>query len=123
MDAESKLKIHWIEIIFSIFITIVTLLVVGKYFSMNLTDKELYYHIENLFNWFSENLFSKTLIDKVEKEFKDSFCYTMKGRKKENFNICANKQNICDWVCKKASKKDFKEFEKIFQIIEKVLKK
>lgn len=50
MDAESKLKIHWIEIIFSIFITIVTLLVVGKYFSMNLTDKELYYHIENLFN-------------------------------------------------------------------------
>ena len=68
-----------------------------------------------------ENLFKQDFIEKVEKNFSSDFSYLMKGWVKKNFKIDSNKQDICDWICQNGTKEDFKNFEKIFEIIEKII--
>lgn len=68
-----------------------------------------------------ENLFKQGLIDKVETQFPNDFSYLMKAGNKKNFKIDSNKQNICNWICQNGTKDDFKNFEKIFKIIEDIL--
>ena len=68
-----------------------------------------------------ENLFEQDLINKVETEFPNDFSYLMKAGNKKNFKIDSNKQSICDWICQNGTKDDFKNFVKVFEIIENIL--
>lgn len=78
---------------------------------------------ENLLQRGIENLFKKTFLDNVIKENKECFSYLVKGGKKENHRIIdGQKQTICKWICDNGQKKDFKNFEKIFEIIDSIIK-
>jgi predicted ATPase len=68
-----------------------------------------------------ENLFKTALINKAKKQFPSDFSYLVKNDKKENFKIDSNKQKICNWICQNGTENDFKNFEKIFEIIEKII--
>ncbi|PIR55469.1 hypothetical protein COU74_00840 [Candidatus Peregrinibacteria bacterium CG10_big_fil_rev_8_21_14_0_10_36_19] len=78
-------------------------------------------HNENPLQKGIENLFEKDLIDKVYKNFPDHFSYLMKAGNKQNFKIDSNKQSICDWICSNGTKEDFKNFQEILEIIEKII--
>lgn len=68
-----------------------------------------------------ENFFEKDFIDKVEKKYPNNFSYLMKWLIKKNYKIDENKQEICTWICHNWTKEDFKNFEKIFKIIDDIL--
>lgn len=68
-----------------------------------------------------ENLFLKDFLDKVKLEFPNDFSYLVKNGEEKNFKIDSNKQNICNWICQNGTKDDFKNFEKIFEIIENII--
>lgn len=70
-----------------------------------------------------ENLFEKTFIDKAQKDKIDCFQFQTVGTEIKNFMIVNGKKNvICTWICNNGTKDDFKNFEKIFEIIEKIIK-
>lgn len=85
---------------------------------------------ENIVKRGIENLFPNELIQRAiehKKEFVD-FRET-KGTKRgieytEEMNVINKdeKKNFCDWVCSYGSNEDFKNFEIVFEIIEKILK-
>jgi predicted ATPase len=68
-----------------------------------------------------ENLFVKDFLDKVKLEFPNDFSYLVKNGEEKNFKIDSNKQDICNWICQNGVKDDFKNFEKIFEIIENII--
>lgn len=69
-----------------------------------------------------ENLFEQDFIDKVETQFLNDFSYQVKAGNKKSFKIDSNKQNICNWICQNGTMNDFKNFEKIIEIIEDIIK-
>ncbi len=69
-----------------------------------------------------ESLFDTSFIDGVMEQNIDCFEYHKLGNVKKNHKIISNqKQAICDWICDNGEKTDFKNFEKIFKIIEDIL--
>jgi hypothetical protein len=69
-----------------------------------------------------ENLFEKTLINEAKEKNKQCFEYHVVGEETKNLRIVdGQKQKICNWICKKGTKDDFKNFEKIFEIIEQII--
>jgi predicted ATPase len=69
-----------------------------------------------------ENLFEKKLIDKAKNANANCFQYQMVGEEIKNFQIVkGKKQNICKWICDNGTKEDFKNFEKIFETVEKII--
>lgn len=78
-----------------------------------------------------ENLFSKDTIEKSKKyknafiDFTPSFKKTKRGQEiieEEKYEVNENeKNNLCDWLCNNGDKKDFENFNKIFEIIEDIL--
>ncbi len=69
-----------------------------------------------------ENLFKQNFIDKAKNANVDCFQYLTVGEEIKNFQIAkGKKQNICKWICDNGTKEDFKNFEKIFKIIEKII--
>jgi hypothetical protein len=69
-----------------------------------------------------ENLFEQEFINKAEENNLECFEYHVVGTKKTNFKILdGKKQAICDWICENGTKDDFKNFEKIFEIIEQII--
>lgn len=86
----------------------------------------LYIRIIPLFNFNPlqkgiENLFEQGFIDKVEIQFPNDFSCLLKAGNKKNFKIDSNKQSICNWICENGTKDDFKNFEKIFEIIDEII--
>ncbi|MEN6294916.1 MAG: hypothetical protein ABFD61_02155, partial [Chloroherpetonaceae bacterium] len=62
------------------------------------------------------------LIKKAKENNSEYFQYHVVGTKKTNFKILdGKKQAICDWICENGTKDDFKNFEKIFEIIEQII--
>lgn len=69
-----------------------------------------------------ENIFEQDFIDKVKQSNADCFQFQTVGTEIKNFQIVnGKKQTICDWICQNGTKDDFKNFEKIFEIIEKII--
>ena len=68
-----------------------------------------------------ENLFEEDLIIRALKAKTNCFDYHITGGITHNFKIPGdNKKELCDWICENATKEDFKNFEKIFEIIEEI---
>jgi len=78
-----------------------------------------------------ENLFDKTLFDKAIADKRAYIDFTPattrieRGKDitdPEKWEINENeKVNLCDWICENGTKDDFKNFEKIFKIIEQII--
>lgn len=78
-----------------------------------------------------ENLFDKTLLKKSiqnKKAYIDITSAVIKTERGKDITIPEKweinkdeKGNLCDWVCENGTKDDFKEFEKIFKIIEEII--
>ncbi len=69
-----------------------------------------------------ENLFRKNFIDEAKNSNANCFQYQMVGEEMRNFQIVkGKKQNVCEWICNNGTKEGFKNFETIFQIIEKII--
>lgn len=84
---------------------------------------------ENLISKGIENLFPNSLIEKAKKEklaFIDvtSIHRTKRGVVSEETIQIVNedeKKNLCDWICKNATKSDFESFNAVFELINLVL--
>ena len=77
-----------------------------------------------------ENLFPDSLIESAMK-YKEAFIDVkpapkirgeLKGKTKFDVNS-DEKRNLCNWICLNATKNDFKDFDKVFQIIEETILK
>lgn len=76
-----------------------------------------------------ENLFSDATIDKASQHKTDFVDYKktisiIRGVQSEIEEKSINvdeKRNLCDWLCENGTKEDFKHFENVFEIIERVL--
>lgn len=74
-----------------------------------------------------ENLFGNETIKKVRNENKKLIKKRTQeddnGKEIESFYVSDNQKiNLCNWICKNGTKDDFKNFEKIFEIIEAIIK-
>lgn len=78
-----------------------------------------------------ENLFDKTILEKAIGDKKAYIDITPKITKTERgldvvvpekweINI-DEKSNLCDWICQNGTKDDFRNFERIFEIIEQII--
>lgn len=69
-----------------------------------------------------ENLFEEDFIEKIKQSNTDCFQYQTVGTEIKNFQIVnGKKQSICNWICENGTKDDFKNFEKIFEIIDEII--
>lgn len=78
-----------------------------------------------------ENLFDKTLLEKAIASKKAYIDITPTIKKTERGTDVVipekweinkdEKGNLCDWICENGTKEDFKNFEKIFEIIESII--
>ena len=69
-----------------------------------------------------ENLFGTDLIEKVKAEKPKFFEYRVVGGEEKGHRILDNqKKGVCDWICKNGTKDDFKNFEKIFEIVSDII--
>ncbi|NCB20646.1 MAG: ATP-binding protein [Clostridia bacterium] len=81
------------------------------------------YFTNNILKRGIENLFEEGLINKAKGINTESFEYHVVGENKTNYKIVnGHKQKICDWICLNGKKEDFKNFQEIFNIIDKALK-
>ena len=85
----------------------------------------------NLIKKWIENLFTDSIIKKAREHKRAFIDYTQEHEKEERWEKFIEpkkyevnndeKRNLCDWICKNWEKEDFKNFEKVFSIIEKFL--
>ena len=69
-----------------------------------------------------ENLFGTDLIKKVKAEKPKFFGHHVVGGEEKDHRILDNqKKGVCDWICKNGTKDDFKNFEKIFEIVSDII--
>jgi predicted ATPase len=69
-----------------------------------------------------ENLFLKTFIEKVTKHKKNCFQYHVVGEERKSLKILdGKKQEVCNWICNNAEKKDFKNFKEIISILSDIM--
>lgn len=70
-----------------------------------------------------ESLFDKKMIDMLKRQTPKFFQTVTIGEEIKNFTIAkGEKQKVCDAICEKGVKEDFKNFEQIFSIIESCLR-
>ena len=96
--------------------------IVEKEYDELLYIRKMPYFEQNPLRKGIENLFEKTLINEAKEKNKQCFEYHVVGEETKNLRIVdGQKQKICNWICKKGTKDDFKNFEKIFEIIEQII--
>ncbi len=77
---------------------------------------------ENLLQHGIENLFNEKIINKMKEQKVSCFEYHVIGAEKKNFKIVnGKKMTVCNWICENGTEDDFKNFEKIFDILERAI--